>query len=227
MPLPKKSAAKPVKEEVAKEVTTAKRVAEPAIDFEADKKSATPEDLAAISKMADRHAELQLLVREEQEYMKTLTDEIYRLESVSLPEAMAACGMESFKTTSGAAVAIIPFMECSLPAAGSIEKAKGDEKAELEQRFQDGLKWIIEHDGEPIIKSVVMVNFEKGQAETKKKLVDALVEKGYMAASLDAVHPQTLKSWLKEKISKGVDVPFDTFKIYSGTKAEVKLPKTK
>jgi hypothetical protein len=34
----------------------------------------------------------------------------------------------------------------------------------------------------------------------------------------------TLKSWVSEKLSKGVSVPTETFKLYSGTKAEVKLP---
>lgn len=222
MPPPKNKAKADSSKE---ECVTSKRTAEPAIDFESDKKAAAPEDLLAISKMADRHAELQLLIREEQEYLKTLTDEVYLLESVSIPEAMMSCGLESFKTKSGAAVAIVPFMECNLPAAGAIEKAKGDDKEELEQRFKEGLSWITKHGGESIIKSLIVVNFEKGEAEKKESYLEYLRAEGLMAASVDNVHPQTLKAWLKAKIAKGEEVPFDTFKIYSGTKAEVKLPK--
>ena len=225
MPPPKKTASKTVK---AKDVAPApKRKAEPAIDFESDKNSATPESLKEITTMADRHAELQLLVVEEQEYMKTLSDELYRLENVSIPEAMTQAGLETFKTTSGASVSIVPFVECNLPAAGAIDKAKGEEKEELQLRLAEGLKYIADNEGEAIIKSLILINFEKGEKEKKDATLQALVEAGHTAIAAEQVHPQTLKSWIKEKLSKGVAVPFDTFKIYSGTKAEVKLSKSK
>jgi len=174
--------------------------------------------------MADRHAELQILIEDEQEYLKTLTDEKYRIETVSLPEAMQSCGMKEFKTVNGAAVKVIDFIQVSLPAAGAIDKAVGDLKVELETKLADGLKFISTNGGDSIIKSMVMVAFEKGEAEKKTAFFDAIVGKGYVALAVETVHPQTLKAWMTEQISKGVAVPAETFSLYSGTKAEVKLP---
>lgn len=186
--------------------------------------TATSSDLEVISKMADRAAELSLLIEEEQQYLKTLTDEKYRIETVSLPEAMQSCGMKEFKTTNGAAVKVVDFIQVSLPAAGAIDKAIGNEKVELELRLKEGLKFISDHGGDSIIKSIVQVSFEKGQAPIKKAFFEAILKKGYAAISAETVHPQTLKSWVSEKISNGLSVPTETFSLYSGTKAEVKLP---
>jgi hypothetical protein len=197
------------------------------IDLEEDTKNVTPADLKAISEMSDRHASLQLEIEEEQAYLKTLQDEAYRLETISIPEAMQTCGLKEFKTANGAAVKLKPFIQVSLPAAGTIEKAKGEEKEELELRLKEGLDWLRENGGGDIIKSLAMISFEKGQDKLKQKFVQAMLDKGYAVIGVDNVHPQTLQSFLKNKIENGVDIPTDTFKLYTGTKAEVKLPAKK
>lgn len=194
------------------------------LDLENDKKSATPEDLKAISTMADRSAELQLQIDEEGEYLKSLIEEKTRLDNVSIPEAMMSCGLESFKTSNGASVEIKPFIQVNLPAAGAIEKATGDEKEALKIRLAEGLKWIEDHDGSGIIKSNIIINFDRGQHDHKSKFLATLQAKGYAAISEDTVHPQTLGAFMKEKMAKGESIPAETFKLYSGTKAVVKLP---
>lgn len=194
------------------------------ISEDTDNSNATPADLEKIAKMADRVAELDVLLGEEDDYIKTLKEEKNRIESISLPEAMMSCGMKEFKTHAGASVKIVDFVEVNLPAAGAIDKAKGDDKVELEERLKEGLKFIDEHGGSSIIKSVVLVDFERGQSKAKQTFFDALIEKGYAAISADTVHPQTLKAWVKEKISNGVPVPAEPFKLYCGSRAEVKLP---
>jgi len=206
-----------------------KKSAKPVIDISEDvANTATAPDLENISKMAERTVELSLLIEEGAAYMKTLADEKYRLENVSIPEAMQSCCMKEFKTTNGAAVKVVDFIRVNMPAAGAIDKAIGDAKTELESRLADGLKFISDNGGDSIIKSLVMVHFEKGEAPKKNEFFESIKAKGYAAISAETVHPQTLKSWLTQKISNGVSVPSETFNLYSGTKAEVKLPvKTK
>jgi hypothetical protein len=56
-------------------------------------------------------------------------------------------------------------------------------------------------------------------------LTAKLSDMGYMAVRAESVHPQTLKSFVKEQIEKGSPVPVDTFGVFIQPKVTTKDPK--
>ncbi len=209
--------------EKAKSEEFDKILAGDAIDFEADKaEPAKPNELEEISKIADRHRELLIEIQDQSDYLATLNKELFEIEMATLPNIMERLGLTLFKTASGLVVEIKKIIQANLPAAGTIDQAKGEEKALLELRLAEGLQYLRDHEGESLIKSQVQVTFGKGESAIKQAFFDQTIQNGYKAISVDGVHPQTLTAWVKEKLANGVSVPFDTFKIYDGNKAIVK-----
>jgi hypothetical protein len=103
------------------------------VDFEADKAvDPNANELEEIAKIADRHAELGIEIKDQQEYLKTLTDELFQIEMATLPNIMERLGLTKFTTSKGLNIEIKQVITASLPAPGTIESATGDEKANLQ-----------------------------------------------------------------------------------------------
>lgn len=101
-------------------------------------------------------------------------------------------------------------------------------------RRDKGFAWIMKHDGEDMIKTVLVVEFEKGEASRALELRDVLVEKlgiGAEDIAVDmSVHHATLTSFLREiidnsegKIPEGIDAIGG----YVGPVVKLKKPKEK
>lgn len=203
----------------------AKQQATPEPDFEGDKAAPDESKLLIIVKHAERIQLLDKMILEQSLDLKELTDEKFNLEMAVLPELMTQLGIDKYKTTSGILVQMDPFVQASLPAAGAIDKATGEEKVALEEKLQAGLQYLRDHDAESLIKSQVIIAFGKGEESQKQALVTQLEAEGHKTLAVETVHPQTLVSYIKEQLAAGIDVPFETFNIYSGKKAKVKMPK--
>jgi len=73
-----------------------------------------------------------------------------------------------------------------------------------------------------VIKRSVQVGFDKGEQDAAEAL-SAELRQQYPHVKEDlSVHPSTLKSLLKELLTRGEAVPLDTFGVYEYRKAVVK-----
>src|SRR5690348_14778197 len=120
----------PRKDSVFPSTKGEKRSAAPAIDFAADK-VVTPvssEAMTKLGKYADRVAQIRNEITEETEYLQGLAAELRLLELTTIPELMKELGLTQVKTEAGLVINIKPYLECSTPSAGAIDKATGDEK---------------------------------------------------------------------------------------------------
>lgn len=75
-------------------------------------------------------------------------------------------------------------------------------------------EWLASIDCDNIVKSVVEVQFGKGDIEQAKVLTAELNARGFSANLSQSVHHQTLKALLKERLQQGQAVDFDAVNGY-------------
>lgn len=183
----------------------------PTIDYFDDipEKKVEVKDLQLLARLAAESKELEATI---QTKAVDLAEDQAKLDALlrkRIPEIMKELGMEEFKLTDGSKISIKEDVKCGITEAN---KPKAFE-------------WLESTNNDGIIKTKVGVDFGKGEMEEAKKAIDALAEVG-LAATVDrAVHPATLKSFVKEMLEKGVSIPIDVFGIFEFTVAKITLPK--
>lgn len=143
----------------------------------------------------------------------------------TIPSMFAEIGITSIDLESGAHVGLKQIFAVSMPAAGTITKAKLERKAELITRLNGCVKWLRKHKGADIIKNSVVVEFSAGEDKTAKELFAELRKRKLHPTSSKTVHPGTLKSFLREKWDADVEIPVELFETFTGQEAEITLPK--
>lgn len=132
--------------------------------------------------------ELEKSLKIEKEFQRRQSQEI-------VPNMMAELGIESFTLDNGYKVSIKDDYFASIP--------KDNLYACFEWLRQSGL------DG--IIKTVVAANFGKGEDQEAQQVLSVLTGMGVVADVKSTIHPQTLKAFVKERITKGLDFDLDLF----------------
>lgn len=165
-------------------------------------------------KLTGEIASLEAQLKDKSKQLQTLTTE-------TLPEAMDAIQFKDFTLATGQKIEIKPLIKASLPSQGAINKAKDDEKHILQHRLQQGLSFIRENNAGSIIKNLLTFDLDKGKDNVVQELTKVGDELGIAYEREETVHPQTLNSWVKERIEEGKPVPQDTFAIFNGRQAIV------
>lgn len=125
--------------------------------------------------------------------------EIFRvLREETIPDVMQEAGCAEFCTPTGWSLTVSDDVRASIP------RAKMDEAiAYLTGTGNDG-----------IIKSNVVVPFDRGSIDAARELAQHLQDQGMPANLAESVHPQTLKAWCREQLADGHVPPADVFGIY-------------
>lgn len=156
-------------------------------------------------------AKEQLLKEEKVEKLKEALKEAEKeLKEVSeerLPEAMQEVGMEKFLLSNGTWVKVETFY------SGRIGKSAEEQEA--------AHAWLRQNNHDALIKNVVSVQFGRGEDEKAQNLIEDLSTKGHYATTRMWVEPMTLKAFIKEQVSGGKPLPFDTFNVYVGQRAKL------
>ena len=122
--------------------------------------------------------------------------ELQRKQSQEIvPNMMAELEIESFTLDNGYKVSIKDTYFASIP------------EANLYACFE----WLRQSGLDGIIKTVVAANFGKGEDQEAQKVLDLLTEAGVVADVKSTIHPQTLKSFVKERITKGLEFDLELF----------------
>ena len=130
--------------------------------------------------------------------------EYLRIVRELIPTEMQEMGMDSV-TVDGNAVSLAPFVYASIP-----EKNK-------EEAF-NFLRSIGEDD---IIKNEVKVTFGRGQDNVAGAFYDDCKSQGLHPEQKQAIHPSTLKAWVKERMASGGELNLELFGAFYGTEAKI------
>ena len=115
-------------------------------------------------------------------------------------------GVAELKMEDGSQISVSPFYSASIP----------------KDRQQDAFNWLSEQGHGSLIKNHVTASFGRGEDNLAKDLLAELGQRGMATQTKTWVEPMTLKSFVKEQVEKGENLPYDLLGIYVGQKAKIK-----
>jgi hypothetical protein len=179
-------------------------------------------EIGAVADMASRMLNLQEEISRSEEALKQKRQDLTKLAEQDLPDLMMELNIKDFTLSNGAKVEVNDIISGSVPAAGAIDRAKGDDKIDLEMRQENCFDWLRANGAGDLIKSNVEVQFGRDEDDACNSFIDELQDRQIYYKRAKAVHPGTLNSFIKERLSEGKEVPHDLFRIYTGRKAKIR-----
>lgn len=195
-------------------------------EIEQDGKRQTGQ-IANCNLLANRMFRIEQEIATLEEELKAKKASLYNIETKELPDEMDACGLKEFTMSNGQKIVVESIISASLPSQGQIDKADEDEKAMLEYRLKSGLKFLRMNGADSLIKNVLKLEIDKGKDNVVQDVIKFADELGIAHKREEKVHAQTLNKYIKERIRDGLEVPNETFSVYSGRIAYIVKPKTR
>ena len=138
---------------------------------------------------------LETQIEEVETRLKDLKKMQIRQSQEIVPNMMAELEINSFELDNGYKVSIKDAYFASIP------------EANLYACFE----WLRQSGLDGIIKTVVAANFGKGEDQEAQQVLSVLTGMGVVADVKSTIHPQTLKAFVKERITKGLDFDLELF----------------
>lgn len=147
-------------------------------------------------------------VAELEQKLKEAKAALRRTETEDLPELMREVGLDSVKLNDGSTVEVIEDVDCGISQA----------------RRADAHAWLVENGFGGLIKTQVITAFDRGEIEAAMEYARQASEHWpeHPAELKDAVHPATLKSFVKEQLEKGAELPYELFGVRPYARARYK-----
>ena len=161
--------------------------------------------LSNVSTLASKIIQMENKVKFLEEELKTSKKELLELTDQDLPAAMEEINMESFTLSDGSEVKVIPTY------GGTI---RADDRPQAHQ-------WLRENGYGDIVKNTISANFGMGEDNLAKDFYQSALDRGFQVDKKEAVHPMTLKSFVKEMTENGSEFPSDLFGAFIGKKAKI------
>jgi len=143
--------------------------------------------------------------------LKTAKEAVSKTEREDLPLLMKEVGLKEFKLDNGALVELLTDVKCGI----------------TEARKPAAHKWLVDNGFSGLIKTEVVVPFDRGTHDEAIEMAEELIAEGHECNIKESVHAQTLKSFVKEQLEAGAALPMDLFGVFSYEVVEVTMPKPK
>lgn len=147
---------------------------------------------------AKKQQELEWQISHQEGLLKQLKEHHRKQSQEIVPNMMSELEINSFELDNGYKVSIKDSYFASIPEAN----------------VYACFEWLRQNNLDGIIKTVVAANFGKGEDQEAKKVLDMLTEAGVVADVKSTIHPQTLKAFVKERITKGLEFDLELFGAY-------------
>jgi hypothetical protein len=179
-------------------------------------------ELGAIANLAEMMKIVEDEINLHESLLKQKKQELKKLAEQDLPELMQELNIKNFTMSNGAKVEIKDVISASVPSQGAIDRAKDDAKQELEILQQQCFDWLRDNGLGSIIKNSVEVQFGRDEDDTCSDFTKDLQERQIYYKRALGVHPATLTSVIKERLSEGKEVPHDLFRVFTGRRANIR-----
>ena len=91
-----------------------------------------------------------------------------------------------------------------------------------QERKDEAFSWLRENGLDDIIKNEVTCSFGMGQDNSAKNVIGMLEEAGFDPKTKTAVHPSTLKAFVKERVMDGKPIDLDMFGAFIANTAQIR-----
>ncbi len=183
------------------------------LDFENDSRPKAPPakaDIVRLTKLAQSLLDAQDVVVDLTAELADAVEVARHIEQEALPELMKEFGLTEITLESGAKVSILADVQCSIS-----EDRRGVAHA-----------WLRKNGFEGLIKSALNVAFDRSELENAEEAAFMLsILTGQEIVLKETIHPQTLKSFVKERMEAGKPPPSEPFGLHPFNRAKVTLPK--
>ena len=179
------------------------------MDFESvagDLSSIDKSGISTISNLCKQQITLETRIADLEQELKDAKQQHRKIAEDLLPAAMDEYGVAELKMDDGSQISVSPFYSASIP----------------KDRQQDAFNWLSEQGHGSLIKNHVTASFGRGEDNLAKDLLAELGQRGMATQTKTWVEPMTLKSFVKEQVEKGENLPYDLLGIYVGQKAKIK-----
>lgn len=176
-----------------------------ALDSKSAVESTNTGRLSDVSELASKIIQAENKVKFLEEELKDTKKQLLELTDQDLPAAMEEINLESFTLYDGSEVKITPTY-------GGTIKVSDRPQAH---------KWLRNNGYGDLVKNTVSASFGMGEDNVAADFYQSAIEKGLNVDKKEAVHPQTLKSWVKEMTENGSEFPSDLFGAFIGKRARI------
>lgn len=174
--------------------------------------SAPPATLEVLHKIVEETVALEKIVLQQEEDLKATKKTLQALKTQRLPEMMASLQMSEM-TRDGWKIKVSDFISGSLP--------------QEPERREKAIEWLINNDGEPLIKTTIELTFSKSEHNMALSLADDLKKMGLEPTISSGVHSATLQSFARQKLKDGSEIDTDLLGLFTGKVAKLTPPKEK
>tara|TARA_R100000808_G_scaffold299_3_gene1768 strand:+ start:11484 stop:12047 length:564 start_codon:yes stop_codon:yes gene_type:complete len=166
-------------------------------------------DVKSLSNLCNDLLTLEAKIGNTEEELRRYKEQSRELSEQVIPDKLAELGVSDLKLSDGSRISAEPFYSARITA----------------QNLQTAHEWLRENGHGDIIKNTLTITFGQGEDVLAKELVDQLAKEGYMPETKEAVHPSTLRAFVKERIESG-DPSFDvstqkSFSVYTGKRTKI------
>ena len=176
------------------------------IDMEKDIPVPKQEDLAGVAELGYRQVNLTAELAAIENELALKKEELRQVVEIELPESMLNLGLTSFSLSDGSKISVKTFYRGSIPKAREVE----------------AFSWLRENGHDDLIKNEVKCTFGKGEDQAAEFLMGVLEEEKQDYENKKAVHPSTLKAFVREQLERGNKLPLDILGVYVGQKSEIR-----
>jgi len=140
---------------------------------------------------------------------KDLKKSVLKLTDDEMPAMLAELGISSFSLDDGSTVEVKQTYGASI----------------LVDNRPKAYDWLRDNGYDDIIKNTVECQFGRGEDDLANAFAAFAIQQGYVPDQKTAVHPQTLRAFVKERVEAGDDFPMELFGAYVGQRAIIKRGK--
>ena len=166
-------------------------------------------ELSQLAQLAQKQVDLELQVQDLEDQLNHVKGLLREVQEEQIPDLMISIGMASFKLSDGSSISVKDEVYASIP----------------KEKYEVALNWLRQHEFDALIKTQVTTDFGKGEDQEAQRVVEALRDLGVPAQVKSAVHPMTLKSFIKEQLNLGAPIPLDVFGAHVVKRSIINLPK--
>jgi len=170
-------------------------------------------DLELLTGLADRQRDLEAQIAEHQAEIKDLEAEVREIAWKQIPELLDSLNMESFKLKDGSEITVKETLRLSIPKDPD--------------RRKEVITWLIENEGEYLIKEEFGFKFDKGEGDAAKQFEEFIAQyPGRLTMNkFEGVETNSVKAFVKHKLEDGEEVPLAMLGGHRQTIAQIKKGK--